>query len=208
MTTRFSFLSHRNLIYVKHWIALSSTFLSLVLTLPFSVSGANTELHKTSILINPLGTAISVLATGFSYTSLSLNGRYQTMLTDQWALTLSPQLVYTDLASLETYVLGVKAGSRYCLSGRALDGWYATPMLLAGSAFTYQRDDFKQFAYLLGLGLESGYTWRWDHLLFELGLGLHYSGLIGHRATFDNESGKVPSFGLGPILNVGIGYSW
>jgi len=130
------------------------------------------------------------------------------MVTDQWAITLSPQLVYTDLASLETYFLGVKTGPRYCLSERALEGWYATPMLLAGLAFTYQRDDFKQSAYMLGLGLESGYTWRWDHLLFELGLGLHYSGLIGHQAVFRNESGKVPSFGLGPILNIGIGYSW
>lgn len=193
---------------LKMWHASQYIFLTFLFIWPLSTTKAGQSFHKRSIVLNPMGTAIGVIATGFSYSSLSLNGRYQQMLSKQWAFTVSPQFVYSDIATLETYFLGLKSGPRYCLSNRDLDGWYITPMLLAGYGFTYQLEHYKQSAYMVGLGIESGYTWRWDHLIFELGLGLHYSGLIGHQSQFRDESGKVPSFSIGPILNLGIGYAW
>ena len=164
--------------------------------------------HQKSLLLNPMGTAIGIVATGFSFNSLSLSGRYQRSYNRRWALVLAPQLSYTDLASLETSLLGAKVGARYSLSNRYLDGWYVTSMSLLGWAFSRQFGSMTQSAYMTGLGLESGYTWRWTTLVLELGLGLHYSGLLAHQSSIRSETGQVPPFSLAPILNVGIGYSW
>ena len=186
------------------------TYLSLILLLFFflNLAFAEKKNHQKSITLNPIGTAVSVVATGLSFTSLSLSGRYQRSVNDRWALVIAPQVTYTDLTSLETYLLGAKFGARYCLSNRYLDGWYTTPMFLLGWAFTRQFDEFFQSAYMSGVGVESGYTWRWNTFVLEFGLGLHYSGLVAYESSIRGGNSKIPPFSVAPILNVGIGYSW
>ena len=191
-----------------HKYYLLATLLVQFSCLLFNSVSAEEKSHQKSIMINPIGTAVSVVATGLSFNSLSLSGRYQHSVNDHWALVLAPQITYTNLASLETYLIGVKAGARYCLSNRYLDGWYVTPMLLLGWAFTRQLDKLLQSAYMTGLGIESGYTWRWNTFVLEFGLGFHYSGLVAHTSSIRVGNGKVPPFSVAPILNTGIGYSW
>ena len=169
---------------------------------------AHEEEHHSSILINPLGTIAGVVATALSFPTVSLNGRYQYAYTDSWGLNCAPQFVYTDLVTFDNYMLGVKVGPRYALSQRYLDGWYLSPMILASFNFTRQFGAHAQSAFMIGLGGEVGYAWHWEYLVFELGGGIHYSGLVGHKAKFRGESGKTPPFSLGPILNVSLGYGW
>ena len=164
--------------------------------------------HHKSVLINPLSTIAGVVATALSFSTVSLNGRYQHTYTESWALNCAPQFVYTDLATFENYMLGVKAGPRYSVSQRFLEGWYLSPMILAGFTLTRQFGSYAQSAFMVGLGAEAGYAWHWEYFIFELGGGLHYSGLVGHTSTFRGESGKTPPFGVGPILNASLGYGW
>lgn len=186
---------------------LIALYLAILMSCALPVS-AHEEDHHSSILINPLGTIAGVVATTFSFPTVSLNGRYQYAYTDTWGLNCAPQFVYTDLVTFENYMLGVKVGPRYALSQRYLDGWYLSPMILASFNFTRQFGAHAQSAFMIGLGGEIGYAWHWEHLVFELGGGLHYSGLVGHEAKFRGESGKTPPFSLGPILNVSLGYGW
>lgn len=169
---------------------------------------AETGQHQEAVIVSPLGTLVGVAATALSFPTVSLNGRYQRSYTEKWALTIAPQLVYSDLVTFENYLLGVKAGPRYAISQRYLDGWYVSPMALAGFAFTRQFGEHAQSAFVIGVGAETGYAWHWKHVVLELGGGLHYSGLVGHSSKFRGEDGKTPDSGLGPILNVSLGYGW
>lgn len=180
----------------------------ILLALYVQTALAQEEDHHHSVLINPLGTIAGVVATALSFPSMSLNGRYQYAYTESWALNCAPQFVYTDLVTFENYMMGVKAGPRYSLSQRFLEGWYLSPMILAGFTLTRQFGSDAQSAFMIGLGAEAGYAWHWEYFVFELGGGLHYSGLVGHTSTFRGESGKTPPFGVGPILNASLGYGW
>lgn len=183
--------------------------LAAAITLPLaSVSPAQAEKHQEALVLSPLGTLVGVAATALSFPTVSINGRYQRSYTKKWALTVAPQFVYSDLVTFENYLLGVKAGPRYAISQTYLDGWYVSPMAIAGFAFSRQFGKHAQSAFVLGVGAETGYAWHWEHVVLELGAGLHYSGLVGHSSTLRGEDGKTPGAGLGPILNVSLGYGW
>jgi hypothetical protein len=169
---------------------------------------AERELHQQAVIVNPLGTVIGATATAMSFPTLSLNGRYQRSVTEKWGLTLAPSLVYTDIVAFQHYLLGVKAGPRYAISRRRLDGWYVSPMALMGFAFSRHLGKHAQSAFMIGVGAETGYAWHWERVVIELGGGLHYSGLVGHSSTLRGEDGETPGANIGPILNFSIGYGW
>ncbi len=178
------------------------------LTLWSSDARAESAHHTEAVTVNPIGTLVGVAATAASFPSVSLNGRYQRSLDTRWSLTVAPQFVYADVFTFENYLLGAKVGPRYALSRRYLEGWYVSPMAIAGIAFTRQLGEHAQSAFSIGVGIESGYAWHWRRFVLELGVGLNYTALVGHASEFRGEEGKTPAAGLGPVFNVSLGYGW
>ncbi len=182
--------------------------ITMLAGLCLSAKAARGEGHEHSIVVNPIGTAIGIGASVLTFPTVSLNGRYQQMTGERWALQVAPQLVYSDVVAFQHYLLGARVGGRYALSARKLAGWFAAPSAVLGVAVSRQFGEMVQSALVLGVAAEVGYAWHWSSFVLELGTGLNYSGLVAHSSDFRGESGEVPGAGLSPIINVSLGYGW
>ncbi len=162
-----------------------------------------------AVLAAPLGPAVGVVGSAVGLKSVVVTVRGYRRVTERVAATLT--VAYGQAHLLYAYrTLGVKFGPRLALSrphGPLYDiaGWYVLPLGVFGWAWSRNPlGTSLASSPVLGAGVEAGYTWRWTHVVVEVGAGLAYTGLIGRGGPRPTETVG----GLKPLFNASVGYGW
>lgn len=161
--------------------------------------------HQNAVLINPLGPLTGLAATAGGITTVSANLRYHHAVTPHLGVSIIPEFGHAEQFTIGVNVVGAKLAARISINGTNLEGWYLSPLAVAGWAWAQKADNRLASGAVLGAGVEGGYAWHWDHLALEVGAGAYYSALVGY-SSFDR--GPEPRSGLSPLLNVSAGYGW
>lgn len=179
---------------------------------PFARPSIASELRGSEIrnvvLVNPLGTALGVVAASASVEAKelwSLSLRFEHTFTRTVGLTLAPQIARSRILAFQLTTLGLKFGPRFLPFGGNWAGLYVHPVSVVARSYVSQPNRSLISSYLLGTGGEVGYAWAWGHYAVEVGAGAYYSTYVGHTA-FDGRA--APSRGIKPLLNSSVGYAW
>ncbi len=157
--------------------------------------------HKKAVLINPVGPLVSLIASVLGVRSVLLSATYLHAVSSGVAISVTP--VWANVNFLvDLNMVGLKLGPR--LGGLA--GRYFTPVGTLGWGWIRNsRGRLLNSAPLLGLGFETGYLWRWQHFILELGGGLHTTTVL--QGASEAKSGNR-DLGIKPFGTLRLGYGW
>jgi hypothetical protein len=122
------------------------------------------------------------------------------------------QLEYSSFQFFtKTTHTGVRIGPRIPLQNKEFLGWTICFFVLIGrtviSSGAYPLASWS----VLGAGAEITYTWTWDSVLLESGLGVYQSHNVGYRTYAESMKETTAPDGLlplKPMLTLGVGYAF
>jgi hypothetical protein len=172
-----------------------------------------------AVLFNPIMPTLTVLASGllslteiddyFNVRALDFNLRGYHMFDNRWGLISQLDISSATFLVNATHA-GIRIGPRISLRNQGLSDWMVAPFILGGitriSAGGYGLSHWG----VLGGGGEIGRTWVWNHIAFDIGLGLYSTTNVGYRSQAEAFAGTAApeSFFIKPTFNFGIGYAF
>ena len=166
--------------------------------------------HQTAILVSPIGPVTALVANAVGTPAFDANLRAHHMVGDRLGWTVQTDFLRTRLMDVGVLSTSIRGGPRFALRKRGLADWSLNPYASVGYSTIYAAHEPLAHYGVLGLGVEAGRTWVWNHFTMELGLGVYSAVPIGYASPAEVLSERRPP-NLSPIkpsVTWSVGYAF
>jgi len=166
--------------------------------------------HQSAVLVNPVGPVAAGVATVLGTPAFDANIRLHHMHTNSIGWTVQADFLRAMVMDMHAMHSSVRAGPRFALHSRGLTDWSLTPFGSVGYTTLSAADKTLASYAVLGVGVEAGRVWVWNHFALELGLGAYTDFPVAYRPEaevfVDLEPERISP--IKPIVTWSLGYAF